>query len=154
MPLTINIDAAVTVGRNGQLVDVRFLFGDEYERCSLPLDYWSIADYVSQWISALSLVIDSKVPAAMITSIHDPAIAANLVAWVLYPLNDGSVKIQQHLLMHDEFMRDHYTISHGLLLQREFVSGAGEAISEWTVSFTDLMVARTKLCHLDKRLPD
>src|SRR5436309_957740 len=106
MVLSINIDTDETIGRTGKLLDAHFMFGDKYEKCSLPLDYWTPSDYVSQWISTLSHVADSGSQGAMVTSIRNPAIAVNLVAWVLYPLGDGSVKIQQHFLLHQRFVLD------------------------------------------------
>jgi hypothetical protein len=148
MTLSINISASEITGQHGQLIDAHFVFGNRYEKCSLPLNYWRLCDYVSQWISTLSQVADSSVPGAMITSINDPSIAVNIVAWILYPLSDGSVKIQQHLLDPDRFVRNRKMVHHFKIRPREVVSEDGEAISEWTVSITDLLAARNELLHL------
>jgi hypothetical protein len=153
MTLSINIDDPGAVVRTSQLLDAHFVFNGEYERCPLQLKYWTISDYVSQWISALSHVIDSRSPGALITSIVSPSVAVNLVAWVLYPLADGSVKIQQHFLMHDQFVRGREVIGYELLRPRRVVGDDGEKISEWTVSIDDLIDARRKLRHLEKWLP-
>ena len=152
MALSINIGASEKSGRHGQQIDAHFVFGNHHETCSLPLNFWSLADYVEQWISALSQIIDSSVPGALITTINDPSFAVNLMAWVLYPLSDGSVKIQQHLLFPDHFVRDQKMIRDVRLRSREIVSEDGEAVSEWTVSIADLLAARNELRHLKKAL--
>ena len=152
MALSINIGASEKSGRHGQQIDAHFVFGNHYETCSLPLNYWSLADYVEQWISELSQIVESSVPGALITSINDPSFAVNLVAWILYPLGDGSVKIQEHFLLPAQFVRDQEMIRQVTVRPREVVSDDGEPISEWTVSIADLLAARNELRHLKKAL--
>ncbi len=148
MSLIITFDKSETEGPTGQLVNVNFYFDGEHETCSLPLDYWSLSDYISQWVSAISRIIDYRQPAMLVTSIHDPEIFTNLVAWVLYPVSDGSVKIQQHLLIHSTFIVDHVFIRYESLLDREIISIDGDAISEWTITLSDLPTARQSLVDI------
>ncbi|VTR97012.1 hypothetical protein [Tuwongella immobilis] len=148
MTLSIHVDTVQTSGPTGPLVDVHFFFNEEYEKCSVPVGYWSRSDYVRHWIAALSHVIETRTPGALVTSIHDPAFAANLVAWVAYPLSDGVVKVQQRFLLHNVYVHDRTGIRHDMLPSRGGLSSDIEPVSEWTVSLDDLAEARTKLSRI------
>jgi hypothetical protein len=119
------------------MVPVSFDFGAHSETCHLPLGYWGIDNYISQWLDAVSRVCHCSSKAALITSIGDPGLVANVVAWVIYP-TQGLAYIQQHMLMHRSVVLKDGGFDYGPIPDRETVSEDGDAISEWTVDLDSL----------------
>jgi hypothetical protein len=122
-----------------------FNFSGEIEICNLQTQYWSLNDYYGQWVEALNRVIDQLLPAAMITSIVDSDAAANVVAWILFPLTDGNVAIQQRILLSDKFIGPLGVIDYDMLRQRETIDEDGNPVSEWSVKIEDLISVRDSM---------
>lgn len=115
-----------------------FDFSGEMEYCDLPLQYWSLGDYYTQWIQALTRVRDQLLPAALITSIFDSDVAANVVAWVMFPLADGVVAIQQRIVLRNKLFGQGNAIDYDMLRTRETADEDGNTVSEWIVNMDDV----------------
>jgi hypothetical protein len=138
MTLSILIGEKPTAQDGQLLMPVIFTFGHDAECCYLPLGYWRLQDYLSQWVEGLSRVSKSNGRSALITSISHPSVAANVVAWLFYPIDHTSIAIQQHLLFHAKVILQNGMMNYSALPDRETHSEDGYPISEWAISNTDI----------------
>jgi len=113
------------------------VLGDHQERFRSSLSDWSKMQYVSQWESALNLIltnVDSK--AALITTYGNPRFSTHLEWWPMYRSGD-SVYVQNHLLFYEDLPAPFdVSVPFRSLKEREIFNEEGRCISEWKVGLS------------------
>lgn len=116
------------------------------EIAEVPLVYWSIQDYYSQWQRACTRVVAECVPSSLLMHvIGPPRKASSSLAWVLYPVAPV-VYVQQTLIIKQDLRRlQNWNDVHGLVRPRAVVAEDGERISEWRTDLASVSAFCSRL---------
>lgn len=112
----------------------RLRIGGFEEEFETSLEYWSATDYERQWTTALERVLAHCRPAALITSLTDPARSNFLTWWPMYPAAENIV-FQNALLFLDQLPAPFDPMCwERFVPPRERYTEEGEQLSEWHTS--------------------
>lgn len=112
--------------------------GDFTEEFTSFLDFWTPADYETQWRAEIGRMVSGARVDALITDMHNLGTAHHLVSWPLYR-EDDLVFVQNRLLFLSDLGRPlHLDQLIGKLGDRSTISEDGATISEWSVGIQDL----------------
>jgi hypothetical protein len=112
--------------------------GVTQEEFLASLYQWRKEDYEKQWRHAISLLLNNKSKAALITTYGSPDISTHLEWWPMYLIGD-TVYFQHHLLFYDQLPR-RFSLDDALsfLRDRETTDEDEKRISEWEVSASEV----------------
>lgn len=79
----------------------RITLGGWSEPFLSPTHYWSRSRYRAHWRDAVAELLASGSPVALITQMHDPAVANWIMWWPMYPVGDRVQVRNQMLIMRD-----------------------------------------------------
>jgi hypothetical protein len=132
-PLCYPYDDPATPAASGLIV-----LGTKREGFLASLFEWRVEDYERQWKQAISVLLNEKSKAALITTYGSPRFATHLEWWPMY-LVDDTVFFQDHLLFYDQ-LPGQFSVDRALsfLRDRNTVDEEGRRISEWEVPLAEV----------------
>ena len=115
----------------GGVTSGRIVLGDFEETFEASLEHWGVADYRRSWRDAVGRIVNDTGPAALVTSMVDPAVANFIRWWPLYRVG-AEVLVHEHMLMVDELSRP-VDLANLFELVPEYrsASEAEGSVSEW-----------------------
>jgi hypothetical protein len=115
---------------------VRLTLEGWIEEENADLTNWSTKDYEMQWLTELNHIVTSRNKGALITSIHDPALASRICTWTMWKEND-QVLFQSRLLFMLERGQDFAPARVSAYIgEYHSHNEDGHRISQWTVPIT------------------
>jgi len=99
---------------------------------------WKVEDYEGQWKQAITVLLNEKKKAALITTYGSPDIASHLEWWPMYVVGD-IVYFQNHLLFYEQ-LPTQFSIENAFSFLRDRISvnEEGRPISEWEVRLAEV----------------
>jgi hypothetical protein len=107
--------------------------GSFSEAFNSPVDYWTKAEYIKQWVHGLRRLLFEEGPSCLVTAMRDPSIGEFINIWPLYK-RESKVLIQNQII----FCKDlNAPIEYNDLYKKinllELVCEDGYPISTWEI---------------------
>ena len=127
--------------RNGVFViDGELQINDFMEHLYIPLDWWSLSDYLKQWQEGFNY-LEHHDRSCLVVSIHNPHIRPYINWWLLYKVGD-KVHIQNQLVIGEIYEKQVGDKPFNLETCYDFIPERGEPydedgnkISEWVIDW-------------------
>jgi CdiI N-terminal domain len=114
--------------------------GDFRENILIPISFWPIQKYVSQWKEAIDSISDGTTgkKSALITQIYDPEDAEYVNCWPIY--RDGETVFVQNRLLFKKDLDEGFNPENieRYIDKRESIDEDGNEISEWKTTISEL----------------
>jgi hypothetical protein len=115
---------------------------DFVERLEVPVVFWSADQYEQQWEDGVNRLLSGALKSCLITAMYDPKAANFIVWWPMYRAGDVVI-LQNQILFLDRLALPFDPLDpYRSIGDRITASEEGEAISEWILSFDELLLAR------------
>lgn len=121
--------------------------GDFKENLTIPISFWSISKYISQWKQAVSFILESSAEnkSALITQVYNPEHSEYINCWPMYREGE-TVFVQNRLLLKEDLGSDlNPEKIEQYIDKREIVDEDGNKISEWKTTISELRLWQNKL---------
>ena len=122
----------------GGLAVGTIVIGSFRERFESPLHFWQQPNYEGQWHQAIRRLVDGAESTALITDLHDPALANFIRWWPKYQIG-AEARIHNQLLFM-EHLREPFDLGdvYAHVPHYEQTTEDGDRLSEWSVPLADL----------------
>ncbi|MFZ7156071.1 hypothetical protein ACLS0M_05035 [Avibacterium avium] len=120
------------------IFQAKIIINEFSEALHIPISYWNIADYISNWKYSLTKGFLNKKDSALLTTAYNLTETNFLQSWILY-YSTETIYIQNYIFFLDEHKDLNLKNINDFIPPREIFTEEGERISEWKVRSTDIL---------------
>jgi len=135
--LSINVIDRIPKKEWDDAIKGKIQIGEYVESFYMPLDYWSIKDYETQWEEGIKR-LSTHDQSCLVTAINDPKQFPFIEWWILYKV-DNKICLQNFIIPPDIYQEKIgnklFTINscYDFIPKRKTHSDEGDKISEWCI---------------------
>ncbi|MFU2048674.1 hypothetical protein [Avibacterium gallinarum] len=120
------------------IFQAKIIINEFSEALHIPISYWNIADYISNWKNSLTKGFLNKKDSALLTTVYNLTETNFLQSWILY-YSTETIYIQNYIFFLDEHRDLNLKNINDFIPPRDILTEEGERISEWKVRNTDIL---------------